>query len=160
VGIITSPVQFNAHVQFIIRFEQGFVSFFNRREFDAQLVKPTGRTPDFVLKMRRGHLTEFGHMPGAGQEIRSPSKIAHHIKIRVSPEGEGLNRTGRMTGLGTFRAHTEVVVFHKYLSPSHDMDAMGAYLNAFPTGDAISGPVEPVFSYGVSEPGCGSHRLR
>ena len=159
-GIIIPSVQFNAHVQLIIFCKQLFVSFFNRREFDAQLVKPSGRSADLVFKMRWGHLAELGHMPGAGQKIRSPSEITHHIKIRVSPEGQGLNRTGPVTGLGTFNTHTQVVVFHKYLPPSHDMDLIRADFYAFAAGDAIPGPVEPVFSNGVSEPGPCPHHLR
>jgi len=92
-------------------------------------------------------------MPGAHQEIRGPSEITHGIKVGVSSETEGLDRAGSVTGFGAFNPKAEVVVLHKYLPPSYDMDPLGAYLNAFSTGDTVIGPAETIFSYGVSESG-------
>jgi hypothetical protein len=63
-----------------------------------------------------------------------------------------MNRTGFIARFRAIGPHAQMMVLHKNLSPSHNMDVIRAYLDTFPTGNAIARPVKPIFSDRISEP--------
>jgi hypothetical protein len=91
-------------------------------------------------------------MPCTDQEIRGPPEIPHNIKIRVFSNRKRMNRTGFIARFRAIRPHAQIMILHKYLSPSHNVNVVRAYLDTFPAGDTITRPVKPILSDRISEP--------
>jgi hypothetical protein len=121
------------------------------RKNQPEPVKATFRGPDPIFKPSRRNSTVLSHVPGADEEIRSPSKIPHGIKGGVPVQRKGSHRAGLITGIGALRPYTTVMIFGEDMPNPDDMYAVWTQFHALATPYAVIGPVEPIFTDGISK---------